>query len=436
MKYYLAVDIGASSGRHIIGYKNEEGVLETEEMYRFKNGNTLVDGHLTWDVKHLFSEIKNGIKKCLEKYKDIESMSIDTWGVDYCLLNGDEEIFPVYAYRDSRTKESIPEVHKIMSFEELYKISGTGYNEFNTVYQLYHDKMTGRLDKATDYLMIPEYLMYKLTGVKAHEYTNASTMGLVDLNKDEYSKEIIEKLGLKKELFKEYKKPGFVLGDFKKEVQEEVGGNIKVVFCATHDTGSAVEGIEMEEPSPYISSGTWSLLGLRSPVAITTKEALDANYSNEAGPDYIRFQKNIMGLWITQCLAKELDIDFITMAMKARESEFDELFNVNDDCFLAPVNMKEEIINWFKRNNKEVPKSDSDVIKSTYRSLALSYKEALEALEKITGKEYKYLYVVGGGAKNKFLSEQTTAFVKQKAIFLPIEATSIGNLLSQMKGNK
>ena len=373
MKYYLAIDIGASSGRHIIGFV-DGNEIKTVEIYRFSNGVSELDGHLIWDIENLFKEVKNGIKKALDLYLNIESMSIDTWGVDYVLLDGEKEILPVYAYRDSRTKKVINEVHQLIPFERLYEITGSQFQEFNSIYQLYEDKLTGRLDKATDFLFIPEYLMYKLTGVKMHEYTNASTSGMMDAVTNVYSSEIIETLGLNSELFVNLAKPKTFVGKFKDEVRLEVGGNIDVVLCATHDTASAVEGIPMEQNAPYISSGTWSLLGIKTNHAITNNDAMLANYSNEYGPDYIRFQKNIMGLWIIQCLAKEMNLDFPTMVKMSMESEYNELFDVNSNEFFASSNMKESIINWFVSKNIVPPTTDKDIINATYRSLAYSYK--------------------------------------------------------------
>ena len=433
MKYYLAIDIGASSGRHIIGFI-EDDEIKTVEVYRFSNGVSELDGRLTWNIEHLFKEVKNGIKKSLELYPKIESMSIDTWGVDYVLLNGDTEILPVYAYRDSRTKKVIDEVHSLIPFSRLYEITGSQFQEFNTIYQLYEDKLTCRLDTATDFLFIPEYLMYKLTGVKKHEYTNASTSGMMDAATNTYSSEIISSLGLKSELFTTLDKPKTYVGKFTEEVAIEVGGNIDVVLCATHDTASAVEGIPMKKNAPYISSGTWSLLGIKTSHAITNKEAMLANYSNEYGPDYIRFQKNIMGLWIIQCLAKEMNLDFPTMVKMSTESEYLELFDVNSNEFFATNNMKESIINWFINKNIVPPTTDKDIINATYRSLAYSYKVAIDELESITKEKYDDLYIVGGGAKNKYLNELTKEFTKKNVIALPIEATAIGNLLIQMKG--
>lgn len=430
-KYYLAIDIGASSGRHIVGWK-EDGVLKTEELYRFPNGVKKVDGRLTWDVEALFQEVKTGVKKTLEKYPEVQSMAIDTWGVDYCLLDGDTPIYPVYAYRDSRTKGAVDKVHEKIPFSRLYEITGSQFQEFNTIYQLYEDKLSGRLERATDFLYIPEYLTYRLTGVKSHEYTNASTSGMLDARTNDYSKEIIEGLGFSKTLFKPLSKPKTVVGDFLDEVKKEVGGSIKVVLCPSHDTASAVEGIPMQENAPYVSSGTWSLLGIKVEKAITSKEALKANYSNEYGPNYIRFQKNIMGLWIIQCLAKQYAFDFPTMVEKAKESDFTELFCVNDERFFAAADMQKEIVEWYKEGGREAPKTQSDVIAATYRSLAYSYKVAMEELEKITGKTYRYLYIVGGGAKNKYLNELTALYTGKEIVALPIEATAIGNLLTQM----
>lgn len=432
MKYYLAIDIGASSGRHIIGYK-ENNTLKTTEVYRFKNFINEVDNHLIWDIDYLFDEVKKGIKKALELYPNIESMSIDTWGVDYCLMNNDKLIYPCYAYRDKRCKEVIDLVHSKISFESLYDITGCQFQEFNTIYQLYYELINNRLVNATDFLLIPEYLIYKLTGIKVHEYTNASTTGLLDKTSNTYSSYIIEKLGFKKELFCNLLKPGSVLKGFKDDVKEEVNGDIKVVLCPSHDTASAVEGINLDKGIPYISSGTWSLLGIKTDHVINSKEACLANYSNEYGKNYFRFQKNIMGLWIAQCLNKELGIDFSEMSRLAYESSFDGIFDVNDNRFLSTSNMKEEIYSFFIENKKSVPTSMSDLFRTVFNSLAYSYKVALNELTRITGISFNKLYIVGGGAKNKFLNEATSFYTGLEVIALPIEATSIGNLRNQME---
>ena len=287
MKYYLAIDIGASSGRHIVGYQ-EDGEVKTIEVYRFKNGVQEENGHLIWDIEHLFHEVKKGIDLARKEYK-LESLSIDTWGVDYVLMKNDEEIYPVYAYRDHRTEKTIGDVHAIIPFYELYERTGCQFQLFNSIYQLYDDLQTGRLKEATDFLMIPEYLMYKLTGNKKKEFTNATTTGLIHHETLEFDQEIIERLKLPKHLFTKLDKPGVKVGEYE---------GIDVIFCATHDTASAVEGIPMEGSEAYISSGTWSLLGVKTDAVITDKKSLIANYSNEGGVGYNRYQKNIMGMWI------------------------------------------------------------------------------------------------------------------------------------------
>ena len=433
MKYYLAVDIGASSGRHIVGIYNN-GKLETDEIYRFKNGVQEKDGHLVWDVQYLFEEVKKGIKFALEVYPNIESMSVDTWGVDYVLLQGDKEVYPIYAYRDLRTKCIIDAVHKIIPFKELYSITGCQFQEFNTIYQLYKDKEDGRLDGVTDFLHIPEYLMYRLTGNKINEYTNASTTGMMDLKTKSYSNRITETLGFDDKLFKPLQKQGYLVGDLLPEIQKEVNGNIKVKLCSTHDTAAAVEGIPMDINAPYISSGTWSLLGIKHPQGVNTNVAMRANYSNEYGPNYVRLQKNIMGMWIYNNLANALKVSVLDLEGLASKSKYNEIFDVNADCFLASLSMKETISQWYIRHMKKAPKTNEDFARAVCISLAYSYKKAIEELEKITKQNYDVIYIVGGGAKNKLLNKLTEQYTKKRIIALPIEATAIGNLLGQIKG--
>ena len=296
MERFLAVDIGATSGRHIVGWK-ENGELKTEEVYRFPNGVAEKDGHLTWDIGALEDHVRAGIDAALEKYPKIESLSIDTWGVDYVLMNGSEPILPCYAYRDSRTESAIEAVHKILPFAELYRRTGIQFQPFNTIYQLYADKMAGRLEKATCFLMMPEYLMYRLCGAESHEYTNATTGGMISAETGTFDPEIIRALGLPEHLFHPLQQPGTPIGEYK---------GIQVVLCATHDTGSAVEGIPMEGNELYISSGTWSLLGVKTPKPLTDAGSRAANWSNEGGVGYNRYQKNIMGMWLVNRLRDEL----------------------------------------------------------------------------------------------------------------------------------
>ena len=430
MSYYLAIDIGASSGRHIVGWK-EDGVLQTKEVYRFPNGVQEQDGHLVWDTQSLFASIVAGIAEAFKQYPQIESLSIDTWGVDYVLLNGDQEIYPVYAYRDARTEAVIPKVHEKVPFTTLYSHTGCQFQPFNSIYQIYDDLLQGRLDHATDLLMMPEYLMYKLCGVKAREYTNATTMGMIDAATGEYDQYIIDALGYPKHLFPKLSPPGTVLGDLKPEIAAQVGGNCKVVLCATHDTGSAVVGIPMDGNEPYISSGTWSLLGVKTPKPITDAGSEKANYSNEGGVGYNRYQKNIMGMWLVNNLQKELcpETPFPEIVKLAEESDCSVLVDANAQEFLAPKSMKEA----FDQATGNALVSIGDYFSCAYRSLALSYRQAIEELEANTGKHYSQLYIVGGGAKNKFLNRLTEEATGKQVVALPIEATALGNLIIQME---
>ncbi|MBE6925224.1 MAG: rhamnulokinase [Ruminococcaceae bacterium] len=421
MHYYLAIDIGASSGRHIVGWM-ENGAIETKEVFRFPNGVHEQDGHLVWDIQGLTRYVKEGIDKAKAEFPQIESLSIDTWGVDYVLLRGEEEVMPVYAYRDNRTEAVIPQVHEIVPFSKLYAHTGCQFQPFTTVYQLYDDKINGRLEGVTDMLMMPEYLLWKLCGVKAREYTNATTMGMINAQTGEFDMEIVEALGYPKQLFPKLSQPGTVLGEY---------AGIKVVLCATHDTGSAVEGIPMEGNHPYISSGTWSLLGVKTPKPITNAGSEKANYSNEGGVGYNRYQKNIMGMWLVNELQRELcpDVKFPEIVKMAEESKCEALIDANAQDFLAPKSMKAA----FDAATGNALAAIGDYFRCAYRSLAISYKQAIEELEANTGEKYEKLYIVGGGAKNGFLNALTEAATGKQVVALPIEATALGNLKIQME---
>ena len=419
MKYCLAIDIGASSGRHIVGWQ-EQGQLLTKEVYRFPNGVQEENGHLVWNVDALVEYVKEGIRIAKEAFPGIVSLSVDTWGVDYVLLRGEEELRPVYAYRDSRTEAVIPQVHEKMPFAELYRRTGCQFQPFNTVYQLYDEKLRGRLEGVTDMLMMPEYLLWKLCGVKAREYTNATTMGMINAQTGEFDLEIADALGYPRQLFPKLSQPGTVLGEYE---------GIQCVLCATHDTGSAVEGIPMEGNHPYISSGTWSLLGVKTPKPITDAGSEKANYSNEGGVGYNRYQKNIMGMWLVNELQRELcpDTPFPEIVKMAEASSFEGLVDANAPEFLSPKSMKAA----FDTALGAAPEALGDYFRCAYRSLALSYKQAIDELEANTGAKYEKLYIVGGGAKNQFLNRLTEKATGKQVIALPIEATALGNLKIQ-----
>ena len=420
MKRYLAIDIGASSGRHIVGWE-QDGQIRTEEVYRFPNGMEEADKSLTWNLDALDSSIRTGIDETLRRFPDIVSFSVDTWGVDYVLMDGEEPILPCYAYRDGRTAAAIPEVHRRMPFEELYRRTGIQHQPFNTIYQLYADRMAGRLEKATDFLPIPEYLTYRLCGAKAHEFTEATTGGMVSAETGEYDPEIIDAMGFPRRLFPPLKRPGIVIGEYR---------GMKAVLCASHDTASAVEAIPMEGNELFLSSGTWSLLGMKTARPLTGPESLAADYSNEGGAGCSLYLKNIIGMWLANRLREELcpgkPWDEITA--EAEADRFDGLVDAEDRDFMAPESMKEA----FERKLAEKPAAPAGYFRCAYRSLADTYGRAVRAMEKSTGVICRRLYIVGGGAKNAFLNRLTEETTGKQVTALPIEATAVGNIKVQM----
>ena len=437
MKYYLAIDIGASSGRHIVSYL-ENGKMVTEEIYRFQNGPeelTAYDGkpHLMWTHERLFTEILNGLKKAKEIGKIPYSVGIDTWGVDYALLDeNDEAIGGTYCYRDARTETTIPEVHSILPFADLYAKTGIQFATFNTVYQLLDDVKTGRMAKAKSFLMLPDYFHFRLTGVKKQEYTNATTTGMVNAVTHQWDEEILEKLGYKKELFGELSQPGTEVGEFSDEVAAIVGYKAKVVLPATHDTASAVLAAPLDAQTPYISSGTWSLLGVEQNAAHTSEAAREAGYSNEGSvKGQFRLQINIMGLWMIQQVRHELDdkYSFVELANMARENPIPDEFNVNDQKFFAPDSMIDAINETVGRKL-----TVGEMAYAIYHNLARYYDLALKELEGVTGEKYETLNIIGGGSQNKLLNEMTMKYTGKKVITGPAEGTAIGNLMMQMVG--
>ncbi len=449
MKYYLAVDIGASSGRHIISYI-EDGKIKYEEIYRFYNGMDEGKGHLVWDTKRLFREVITGLKKCKEKGINPTSIGIDTWGVDYVLLDENDEIIgSTYAYRDSRTDGVDSEVYNIVSKEEIYKRTGIQHVSFNTIYQLMATKKyePESLDKAKTFLMIPDYLNFLLTGVKKQEYTNATTTQLVNCNTDTWDVELIEKLGLPVKLFGDLSMPGSVVGNLSEEIQKEVGFDTKVLLPATHDTGSAVMSVPgTSDGTLYISSGTWSLFGCELKVPNNGTVAYNSNFTNEGGYDFrYRFLKNIMGLWMIQSVKKEFeagydypgkttmdDYSFANICKKAEEASIESMVDANSNIFLAPKSMVKAVRDECERTGQKVPVTPWEIARVIYRSLAMCYKKAAEEIEEITGKSYEAINIVGGGANAVYLNKLTADATGKKVYSGPTEATAIGNIGAQM----
>ena len=433
MTYYLAIDIGASSGRHILSHiENKRLVLE--EIYRFENNLVADENGLVWDIENLFSEILNGIKKCKEMGKIPKSIAIDTWGVDYVLLDENKkEIKPCFCYRDGRTNAVVDEVESLVSPARLYSKTGIQKQNFNTIYQLYADKKNGRLLNAKYFLMMPEYLSFKLTGVCKNEYTNATTTGLVNANAKTWDGDIISVLGLPKELFVALNTPSSLVGDLSADIQKAVGFNSTVLFAPSHDTASAVCACPMQDDDLYISSGTWSLIGTEITQPILNDPARKLNFTNEGGIDYrFRFLKNYMGMWLFQNIRRNLNKsmtydEMMELAKKCGEYKY---FDVNDSTLVAPKNMIDSI-------GKLIGSDDLGLIlNSAYHSLAKSYSEAVAEIEAVTGKRFDAIHIVGGGCQDKYLNALTRDYTGKSVTAGPIEATATGNIVSQIMLDK
>lgn len=431
MTYYLAIDIGASSGRHILGHL-EGGRLVLEEVYRFDNNIVEQDGALTWDISHLVSEVKRGIAVCHELGKEPKTIAIDTWGVDYVLLDeAGEPILPVMCYRDSRGERGAAEVARIIPQEELYSITGIQKQTFNTIYQLWCDKEQGRLEGARRFLMIPEYLSYVLTGVAKNEYTNATTTNLVNAKTREWDRDILMRLGLPAELFSPLSLPGESVGELTDEVAAEVGYAAEVVLCPSHDTASAVAGTPIDDGGMYISSGTWSLIGTECREPILSPEAMAANLTNEGGIEYrFRVLKNIMGMWLFQSIRREIgkSLSYDEMMNMAMASSYRRLIDPKDASFLHPVSMIGAVRDYL--GEPELPLGD--LLSSVYHSLAASYREAANELEQITGKRISSICIVGGGSRDAYLNRLCAEYTGREVLCGITEATATGNLISQL----
>lgn len=432
-RIHLAIDIGASSGRHIAAWRQDRELVITE-VYRFSNLPKRENGHLIWDIDMLRRETINGLKACREKGIVPDSVGIDTWAVDYVLLDKENEpIEPVYCYRDHRGAEAAERVHEIIPFPTLYSKTGIQYQSFNTIYQLYSDKLSGRLDRAEDFLMLPEYLSFYISGVKRREYTNASSTGLLRAGLPQWDDEIINTLELPRRLFSAQPTvPPVILGRLRNDIAAVAGFNCDVVLPATHDTASAVAA--MPKNGAYISSGTWSLLGAQLDTPLTSRQAMEANFTNEGGVGTVRFLKNIMGLWLIQCVKRELDdkYSFSMLAdMAEKEADFDYALDVNAPRYMAPDSVISEIKNDCLQRGLPVPETPGQLAHAVYCSLAHAYAAALDELENITGRRFDTVCIAGGGANNKYLNRLTQRFSGRRVVTGPSEATATGNIIMQ-----
>lgn len=438
MKYYLAVDIGASSGRLILGHR-EDGRMILEEIHRFGNGMVRKQGHLVWDVDQLFAEIITGMKKCAELGKIPESIGVDTWAVDFVLLDAkDQRLGDAVGYRDHRTQGMDQSVYEVIDEEELYLRTGIQKQPFNTIYQLMavKEQIPELMEQADTLLMIPDYLHFLLSGQKVTEYTNASTTQLLDPQTKDWDWNLIDWLGYKRELFQKICLPGTNLGSLTAEIAAEVGFTCKVVVPATHDTGAAVMAVPAADDQVlYISSGTWSLMGTEVKEAICTAESRQFNFTNEGGYDYrFRYLKNIMGMWMINSARNELapDMSFSDICEGAAKQSILSIVDANSERFLAPESMSKEVQKACAESGQQVPQGIWETAAVIYNSLAECYAQTAREIEAMTGVVYDCIHVIGGGANAEYLNRLTAHACHKKIYAGPVEATAIGNISAQM----
>lgn len=435
--YFLAIDIGASSGRHILGYI-EDNKLKIEEIYRFKNAAKKINGHLCWDINYLFSEILNGIIKCKEINKIPVSVSIDTWAVDFVLLDNDDKMLgDAVSYRDDRTKGIDDEVYKLVSKEKLYSITGIQNLIINTIYQLYSIVDTELLKNAKTFLMLPDYFSFLLTGKKNNEYTNATTTQLLNISTNQWDDDILNALRIPKHIFQDILEPGTFIGNLKDDIKNIVGFDLDVVTAPSHDTASAVLAVPSdEEDFLFMSSGTWSLLGVETDKYNISLESMKYNFTNEGGYNHrYRYLKNIMGLWIIQNIKKELNDEYTFEQISSMAREVGDngiIIDVNDNAFFAPSSMIDAIKDYCKTKLNYEPKSIKDISSIVYNSITYSYKESIKNVLSLSKKSINNFFIIGGGSQDDYLNSLITQKTQLNVFAGPVEATSIGNIICQM----
>lgn len=438
--YYMAVDIGASNGRNILGWL-EDGKIRLEVVHRFENGGVEKDGHLVWEVDRFFRDIKTGLKRCGEMGKKPVSVGVDTWGVDFVLLDAaGERLGDAVAYRDRRTEGMEEKVFEIISEQQLYARNGIQRHIFNTIYQLYalKTRQPELLARADSFLMMSEYMHYLLTGVKMNEYTNATTTQLVGGESRQWDTEVMDMLGIPSRMFGPLHHPGELVGTLRKQVADEIGYNLEVVLPPTHDTASAVLAVPAEgDDAIYISSGTWSLMGIEIMTPDCRDMCRQRHFTNEGGYAFrYRFLKNIMGMWLIQSIRKELPApkpSFGEMPALAKSAwSFESIIDPNDSCLFAPDSMIRAIGDCCEKTGQPRPANAAETIACAYKSLAKSYAGTVREIEELTGKKRDRINIMGGGSRNDFLNRLTAEYSGLDVYAGPEEATAIGNILSQM----
>lgn len=440
-KVYLAADFGGGSGRVIAGWL-EDGKLTMEEIHRFGNRQVRLGDHVYWDFPALFEDMKAGLKKAASKGYEVESIGVDTWGVDFGLIDRDGQLLgnPV-CYRDARTAGMTEKLFETLNPTEHYATTGIQVMEINTLAQLLSIKGTAQLEAAEHLLFMPDLFSYFLTGKATNEYCIASTSELLDAKRREWSWETIEALGLPKRIFGNIVMPGTVRGELRKDIAEETGlKDVKVIAVGSHDTASAVAAvpaIEGDGPVAFLSSGTWSLLGIELPEPILTEEARQAEFTNEGGVGgRIRFLQNITGLWILQRLMAEWkergeEQTFGELLPAAAQASISSIIPVADAAFTNPPSMEKAISDYCKQSNQPVPQTKGEFVRCLFQSLAKKYKDAIEGVNGLLPESLKRLHIIGGGSQNGLLNQFTADALGIPVWAGPVEATAMGNILVQ-----
>lgn len=440
-KVYLAADFGGGSGRVIAGWL-EDGKLTMEEIHRFGNRQVRLGDHVYWDFPALFEDMKAGLKKAASKGYEVESIGVDTWGVDFGLIDRDGQLLgnPV-CYRDARTAGMTEKLFETLNPTEHYATTGIQVMEINTLAQLLSIKGTAQLEAAEHLLFMPDLFSYFLTGKATNEYCIASTSELLDAKRREWSWETIEALGLPKRIFGDIVMPGTVRGELRKDIAEETGlKDVKVIAVGSHDTASAVAAvpaIEGDGPVAFLSSGTWSLLGIELPEPILTEEARQAEFTNEGGVGgRIRFLQNITGLWILQRLMAEWkergeEQTFGELLPAAAQASISSIIPVADAAFTNPPSMEKAISDYCRQSNQPVPQTKGEFVLCLFQSLAKKYKDAIEGVNGLLPESLKRLHIIGGGSQNGLLNQFTADALGIPVWAGPVEATAMGNILVQ-----
>ena len=441
--HYLAIDLGAESGRVIFGTL-EAGRLQLEEVHRFANGPVRTPDGLHWDVLRLWSEIKHGIALAVRSYAgQIAGMGLDTWGVDFSLLDRNGALLGnPYHYRDSRNNGMLEEAFQRLPREQIFEYTGVQFMQINTLFQLISmvKSASPALQAAETLLMMPDLFNYWLTGAKVSEFSIVSTSQCYDPRLGDWSRPLLQTMGIPAHIFAPIVQPGTILGPLLQAVAEETGaGRIQVIAPACHDTGSAVAAVPATEAEyAWISSGTWSLMGTDSSVPVITPQCLKFNLTNEGGVNgSIRLLKNIAGLWLVQesrrtwaAQGEELSYGDLT-DLAAQAAPFRSLVDPDAAVFSPPGDMPERMRVFCRRTGQPVPESKGEIIRCALESLALKYRSVLEMLESVTGRHMQALHIVGGGTRNRLLNQFAANATGLRVVTGPVEATAIGNILLQ-----